>query len=372
MSTRLLSFGLIGLLLASSLPGGAAAAEANDVISRAEFLQILLEAQDHTRTRVELFRSRHSSLPLFVDTDQNAWYAPYAEAAFMLAVTTGFPDRALRPNEPIPIEEAITLVMRAYRVPGERLESDTQWFAPTVRAAIQRNVVPNPYGIGVGQATTRGLTEEMVHRMTVIQRENLIAYPVQQAPVMVSAPQQRVGSAMTAGVTQEFVPVAPVQAAQPNNDQSALSQYASHLDFAITIPRLGIKDLPIFHPNDPSTQNGLLEPLKNGVGHLFSYPGRGGKIMVYGHSSGYSWDVSQYTKIFRTVNKLQAGDRIYVTHNGSLYEYSVTGRQTISPTDASPFAGSGEELILYTCWPPESIKQRLIVRAIPVQAVALQ
>jgi len=94
--------------------------------------------------------------------------------------------------------------------------------------------------------------------------------------------------------------------------------------------------------------------------------------MVYGHSSGYSWDVSEFTKIFRQVNRLKKGDRVYVTFNGNLYEYSVTGQQTIASTDAKPFTGEGEELILYTCWPPNSIKKRLIVRAVPVETVAVR
>lgn len=97
--------------------------------------------------------------------------------------------------------------------------------------------------------------------------------------------------------------------------------------------------------------------------------------MIYGHSSGYPWDLSQYTKIFRQINRLTPGDRVYVTYQGSLYTYEVTQKQEVGASDTTPFndRGMGEELILYTCWPPDSISQRFLVHALPVgSAVAVR
>jgi len=143
--------------------------------------------------------------------------------------------------------------------------------------------------------------------------------------------------------------------------------------FAISMPTLGIKDLTVTHPSDPFTTQGLLAPLKYGVGHLFGYPGKGGTILVYGHSSSYPWDVSQYTKIFRGINKLNVGDTISVTYGGNVYNYRITLKQTVPASDMSAYqGGNGEELILYTCWPPDSISQRYLVHATPIDVVALQ
>ena len=96
--------------------------------------------------------------------------------------------------------------------------------------------------------------------------------------------------------------------------------------------------------------------------------------MIYGHSSGYPWDVSKYTKIFRKVNQLKVGDRIYVTYEGKLHTYEVTYEETIDAKDTAPFNddAEGEELILYTCWPPDSIAQRYLVHAKPIETVALR
>jgi LPXTG-site transpeptidase (sortase) family protein len=117
-----------------------------------------------------------------------------------------------------------------------------------------------------------------------------------------------------------------------------------------------------------------MEPLQNGVGHLFSTPGGGGKVLIYGHSSGYPWDKSQYTKIFRKINELQTGDKVYVTYDGKLNVYEVTYEESVPASDTSRYNddGKGEELILYTCWPPDSISQRYLVHAVPVQKIALR
>jgi LPXTG-site transpeptidase (sortase) family protein len=137
--------------------------------------------------------------------------------------------------------------------------------------------------------------------------------------------------------------------------------------FAIGIPSLGINDLKISHPTDVSSQAGLLAPLQSGVGHLFSYPGNGGTVLVYGHSSSYSWDVSEYTKIFRKINALKPGDKVYIAYGGKTYTYQVTFSQTVAATDMSAYQkNNGEELILYTCWPPDDVKQRYLVHAKPV------
>jgi sortase A len=94
--------------------------------------------------------------------------------------------------------------------------------------------------------------------------------------------------------------------------------------------------------------------------------------MLYGHSSGYPWDISEFTKIFRKINELTVGDRAYVTYNGKVFVYEVTKHETVNVDDATPFQpnADGEELILYTCWPPDTVDQRYLVHLKPVDIVA--
>jgi LPXTG-site transpeptidase (sortase) family protein len=196
----------------------------------------------------------------------------------------------------------------------------------------------------------------MAYRLSVVRETNVASFSGAEPVIAAAIP--------PVAVTYATVPVSP-----RSTSTSALP-YASEKYFAISIPSIGIQDLTITHPQDPFSKNGILEPLKYGVGHLFGYPGAGGKIMVYGHSSGYPWDLSQYTKIFRQINRLNVGDRVYITYSGSLYTYEVTQKQAVDAADTSPFNdnGNGEELILYTCWPPDSISQRYLVHTLPVGA----
>ncbi len=201
----------------------------------------------------------------------------------------------------------------------------------------------------------------MVYRLGVVRRDNLAAFvePKWVPPVL------------PAFATQPSIPLPPSVPTilQPPVPSGAM---LSGKPFAISIPSLGISDLTITHPGDPTTQKGLLAVLGSGVGHLFSYPGGDGKIMIYGHSSGYAWDVSKFTKIFRKINELNAGDRVYVTYKGKLHVYQVTYKQAVPSNDLKYFSGDGEELILYTCWPPDSIKERFLVHATPVSDVAVK
>ncbi len=156
--------------------------------------------------------------------------------------------------------------------------------------------------------------------------------------------------------------------ALPSVHGTSLAQYVSAKPFAITMPTLGITDLGIEHPADASDATSLLAPLQRGVGHLFAYPGEGSTVLVYGHSSNYPWDVSGFAKIFRGINKLKVGEQVYVTYGGTFIVYQVTGHQTIPAGDLASVSasGDGEELVLYTCWPPDQVTQRYLVRAVPV------
>jgi LPXTG-site transpeptidase (sortase) family protein len=337
-------------------------------LNRAEALKVLYALKDSSR--VERLRNSLPPIALFHDIDQRAWYAPYVEAAFQDRIVTGYPDGTFKPERYLTVEEAVAMLLRSHRVQGAGHAAelspyiqnrDSEWFTPYINAAITKNLVMHVGRLELGQPITRGQFFDMVYRLDYSQKEGWIAYRGTE-PQGGVVPVTRA----TAGTT---------TIGQIHVEQSASSsQYGSEKYFSISMPDLGINDLSVIHPSDPFTSEGVLEPLQNGVGHLFGYPGGGGKVMIYGHSSGYPWDVSQYTKIFRKVNQLEVGSRIYVTYEGKLHTYEVSHKQTIDAADTEPFRddGSGEELILYTCWPPDSIAQRYLVHAIPVSSVALR
>lgn len=360
-------------------------------LNRAEALKVLLATQPLYMQQVVAMKAGMPSLPLFDDVKQDAWYAPYVEVGFKNGLVKGYPDGTFHAGRTVSTEEAIVMIMRAF---GESAGSPVfagsadlqnvpdEWFTPQVNAAIGKNLVMNGSRMQLGRAITRGQFFEMVYRMREVKRLNIAAYqssamsvaqqssqpqplPVQQAqPVYQQQPQ-----AQPAAQQVSAIPLSSLSSA----DAAAAMEYSSGKPFAMAIPVLGIQDLVITHPADTRTQDGVLAPLKKGVGHLFAYPGMGGKIMVYGHSSSYPWDLSPFTKIFRTINKISVGNKIYVTYDGKLYVYQVTGKKAVPANDKATFEpdNNGEKLILYTCWPPDSITQRYLVTAEPVHVIDL-
>lgn len=367
-------------------------------LNRVEALKVILKANGQFDSRIAYYEKKTPPIPLFSDVDQQQWYAPYLETAFEYGIVTGYPDGTFRPGKLLSTEEAVTMLMRTFAYQGESAEASlstfienrpNQWYTPSLNAAIDRNLIMHKGKMQLGQAISRGQFFAMVYRLHYTEAQGLVAYDgpePQQAVARVAAPVQRVEEPTTqvyadTGVTTHDDGTAPQSSSSsslPQNVSIAPTidhPYASEKYFSISMPSLGIEDLTITHPEDAVSKDGVLSVLDQGVGHLFSYPGGGGKIMVYGHSSGYPWDVSEFTKIFRRINELQPGDRVYVTYAGNLHIYEVSHEQTIlakNAGDAFKDDGSGEELILFTCWPPDSIAQRYLVHAVPVETIALR
>lgn len=327
-----------------------------DGINRAETLKVILRTQPKFQSSLGTAAASLPPLSLFPDVDQTAWYAPYVELGFRSKLITGYPDGNFWPQRQVRVEEAAVMLARAFgddttnapfRTSTDLPNREGQWYTGAISVMLGGNGVMADRDLHVGEALTRADFFEMVQKMRVAHGIAVASQVPENAP--------------------------EVRANQPLSDGAAL-QYASSKPFAMSIPSLSISDLTITHPEDPFSQDGVLSVLSEGVGHLFSYPGEGSKIMIYGHSSGYPWDLSKYTKIFRTINKISIGSRLYVTYNGHVFVYQVTEKKAVPAKDKSLFEpdSNGEKLVLYTCWPPDSITQRYTVTAVPVQTIALK
>ncbi len=339
-------------------------------INRAEALKVILRSQPRYASSLRSITDAMPPLSLFPDVDQLAWYAPFIEIGFQSKLVTGYPDGLFRPERGVKVEEAAAMLVRAFAGKAEstpfmsssELRNDEgRWYTNSLSILNSRGAAVPGTTLRAGMYLTRGAfftLAEQLRSSNGIQPTQLSVVPSQ------SQPKEQIFIGGDSGAMENVQIV----------DDSAALQYASKKSFAISIPSLSITDLTITHPKDAFSQDGVLEILKNGVGHLFAYPGEGSKIMIYGHSSGYPWDLSKYTKIFRTINKISIGSRVYVTHLGKVFVYQVIEKKTIPAKDRSIFESGDkkEELILYTCWPPDSIAERYIVRAVPVETIALK
>lgn len=344
----------------------------SDPVNRAEALKIILLAQNKFALEVEKAKVSMPPISLFPDVSQKEWYAPYIEVGFRYGMVKGYPEGRFWPQGGVKVAEAVAMLARSY---GEKADAApfltspdlpnqaNQWYTGVISVILARNAILTGSRLSAGDYMTRGQLFDMVYRMRTVHQQGIASF---------GGPVTQNQNTVVLSVNNNNQPTQQVPAQNVGTSSSA--QFASKKPFAISIPSIGIVDLTVTHPSDPFSQKGVLEVLKDGVGHLFAYPGKGSKIMIYGHSSGYPWDLSKFTKIFRTINEVKEGAKIYVTYEGKLHVYQVTEKRTIPANDKAAFEPDekGEQLVLYTCWPPDSISHRYLVFAVPVEAIALK
>lgn len=386
--------------IVQGLPDGSA--KPNAFLTRAEALKVVIRSREKFAPEIVWFSGNLPDIPLFPDADQFAWYAPYLEVGFLEGIMVGYPDGTFRPGNTLTVEQALVVLGRAYTPAKEppfqtsqRLKNiPGQWFTDAASEAIARNLIAPGSKLTIGQPITRAEFFSLLHRLHSIEQSGAYAFEDAETPVAMVSPifenvpsfQQTPNEQRTTNnekpislplriTPQPFAPSDPyvLKISDAESLSSASAIYASAKPFAITIPALNISDFTVTHPADPFSEKGLLAVLGEGVGHLFSYPGSDGKVMIYAHSSDWPWNDPTFARAFRTLNTLAIGERAYVTYEGKLYVYEVVAEHIIDPKDTSLYDDTGtEELLLYTCWPPDSTAKRLVKRLVPVETIALK
>lgn len=135
----------------------------------------------------------------------------------------------------------------------------------------------------------------------------------------------------------------------------------------LTIPAIELYDVVIAQ-SDINDETSWRNALKLGVAKSGTDPGKGHKTVIFGHSSRFSWDKeSQVT--FKDLHKLEIGDRVYVTYYDKEYVYEVYNKEIVSPNTPSVLQDFGwEEVVFFTCWPPDTDLERVIIYTKPVTA----
>ncbi|MCX7956204.1 MAG: sortase [Patescibacteria group bacterium] len=140
-------------------------------------------------------------------------------------------------------------------------------------------------------------------------------------------------------------------------------------NFSIMIPKIGANSRIL--PNvDPSNENIYLDALNKGVAHAegTAFPGEGGHIFLFAHSTDYFWNVSVYNAIFYLLYKLEKDDEVNIFYKGQRYVYKVIGKEVVDPSQVQYLTRktNREFLTLQTCWPPGTTLKRLLVFAVRV------
>ena len=96
-------------------------------------------------------------------------------------------------------------------------------------------------------------------------------------------------------------------------------------------------------------------------------PGENGSIYIFGHSTNYLWNLTNFQSVFYLLKELEAGDEINIFYQGERYTYQVTEKKNVSPTNLDYLQPTldKEKVVLQTCWPPGTTWRRLLVLAEP-------
>ena len=110
----------------------------------------------------------------------------------------------------------------------------------------------------------------------------------------------------------------------------------------IEIPKINVS-IPVYHGD-------TLDIIKYGVGHYSGsyFPGEGGSIILAAHNS---------RQHFMNLYQLAAGDIVTIKASYGTFTYRVREGKVIDYKDMSslPIQTNKEELMMYTCWPVDTI-----------------
>ena len=138
-------------------------------------------------------------------------------------------------------------------------------------------------------------------------------------------------------------------------------------NFGVVIPKIAANS-PVIANVDPTDEKDYLKDLKTGVAHTrgTAFPGEGGHIFLFAHSTDYFWNVGTYNAVFYLLYKLDKGDEINLFYKGKRYVYKVIDKKIIDPSEVQYLTrkSSKEFLTLQTCWPLGTTLKRLLVFAV--------
>jgi len=137
-------------------------------------------------------------------------------------------------------------------------------------------------------------------------------------------------------------------------------------DFSIVIPKIAA-NAPIVPNINAGDREEYLKALQTGVAHAegTAFPGEGGHIYMFAHSTDYVWNVGTYNAVFYLLYKLEVGDEVNIFYKGQRFVYKVTGKEIINPDQVDYITRKTDKefLTLQTCWPPGTTLKRQMIFA---------
>jgi sortase A len=208
-------------------------------------------------------------------------------------------------------------------------------------------------GFAGGLALVIGLVLVVDAVITVVWEDPLTAVFTQQE-------QKELNKKLAAAEAAPLPPTTLALVKQAGTPQERMAVLAAHTR-ATTKPGdpLGRLAIPRIGSNFVFVSGTGTETLKKGPGHYADtpLPGEGGTVAIAGHRTTYAAP-------FRRLDRLRRGDAITLVMPYGWFIYGVEGTRIVSPSNTSVLKPGGHnKLVLTTCTPEFSAKQRIVVNA---------
>lgn len=137
--------------------------------------------------------------------------------------------------------------------------------------------------------------------------------------------------------------------------------------FGIYIPKIQT-NASVIPDVDTTNKSEYLNALEKGIAHAkgTSYPNQKGNVFLFAHSAVDFYNQRNYSVYFYLLGELKPDDKIYVSYNDRMYEYSILETKIVSKTDTQYMREylNQDTLTLMSCWPSGTNLKRIIVTAI--------
>ncbi len=140
----------------------------------------------------------------------------------------------------------------------------------------------------------------------------------------------------------------------------------SNPEFGIVIPKIAANS-SVIPQVSVTDKDAYLNALQSGVAQAegTAFPGEGGHIFMFAHSTDFVWNVGTFNAIFYLLYKLEIGDEINIFYKGQRFVYHVTGKEVVDPNQVEYLTRKSDRefLTLQTCWPPGTTLKRQLIFA---------
>jgi len=197
----------------------------------------------------------------------------------------------------------------------------------------------------------------------------IVAVMVSRAPAGLGATASKI---LTTASSASSHPASPTPTAEPTIHPSeaaaqrnaaavaAAAAPATAVTARISIPRIGIRNAPVYDRGTDAKGVMLIAPGYAVTHYAFSARFGTGNTVLYGHD-----DIQG--NIFGHLYDLKAGDTVQLTVGSEVQTYQVTGHQIVLPTAVTILAPTSDaRLTIITCWPFNVDTKRWIVTAVKI------